>query len=86
MESPIPSVCISVYTCLTAGDYKCTICDKKFKSEYYLKSHAIIHTGEKPFSCEICGMKFNRKDKVKRHMYTHESVKKFVCPFKEVTG
>lgn len=66
--------------------FTCDICNKSLKSEYYLKLHKHIHTGEMPYSCDVCGKKFNRKDKVSRHMLTHDPVKKFVCPFKTLTG
>lgn len=55
-------------------------CSKEFKSEYSLKLHQLIHTGEKPFDCPLCKTAFNRRDKLKRHMLTHEP-KKFQCPF-----
>ncbi|XP_067931832.1 zinc finger protein 341-like isoform X2 [Watersipora subatra] len=67
-------------------EFTCDICNKAMKSEYYLKAHRRIHTGELPYACELCGKRFNRKDKVNRHMLTHDLVKKFVCPFKDITG
>lgn len=55
-------------------------CSKEFKSEYSLKLHQLIHTGEKPFDCPLCKTAFNRRDKLKRHMLIHEP-KKYQCPF-----
>ena len=61
--------------------FECEVCHHEFKSEYYLRSHMLIHTGETPFQCEKCDAKFNRKDKLKRHLLTHdETAKKFTCP------
>jgi len=67
----------------TEGSFKCDVCGKLLKNDFYLKAHKLIHTGELPFSCTECGARFNRKDKVKRHMLTHNAHKKFKCPFKE---
>lgn len=60
-------------------------CSKEFKSEYSLKLHQLIHTGEKPFECHICKTAFNRRDKLKRHMLIHEA-KKLKCPFRSTLG
>lgn len=61
----------------------CNICGKSFKSEWYLKSHKLIHTGDLPFGCVICSAKFNRKDKLKRHALLHGNNLKYQCPFIE---
>ena len=69
-----------------SGQFECQQCHKRFKTEHYLKSHILIHTGETPFSCNICQAAFNRKDKLKRHMTIHDTVKKYRCPFKNIAG
>lgn len=60
----------------------CNICEKSFKSESYLKSHKLIHTGDLPFGCDLCSAKFNRKDKLKRHALLHGNNIRYECPFK----
>ena len=77
--------------CLTdslsiAGEYECDVCKKCFKTDHYLKMHALIHSGEKPFVCDQCSAAFNRKDKLSRHLLIHEPNKKYKCPFKSHTG
>ena len=69
-----------------SGLYTCPTCNKNFKTEHYLKSHYLIHTGEKPFECETCGAMFNRKDKLKRHNLIHDRKVHYKCPFRTVTG
>ena len=61
----------------------CNICGKEFKSEFYLKSHKLIHTGDLPFGCDKCSARFNRRDKLKRHALIHEDNKRYQCPFRE---
>ena len=61
----------------------CNICGKEFKSEFYLKSHKLIHTGDLPFGCDKCNARFNRRDKLKRHSLIHGDNKIYPCPFRE---
>ena len=68
------------------GEYECDVCKKCFKTDHYLKMHALIHSGEKPFVCDQCNAAFNRKDKLSRHLLIHEPNKKYKCPFKSHTG
>ncbi|KAJ0064814.1 hypothetical protein NL108_015591, partial [Boleophthalmus pectinirostris] len=49
------------------GRVPCPICNKSFKSKYYLKVHNRRHTGEKPFACEKCGKKYFRKENLQEH-------------------
>ncbi|XP_041654484.1 telomere zinc finger-associated protein [Cheilinus undulatus] len=46
---------------------QCPICDKSFKSKYYLKVHNRRHTGERPFGCVKCGKRYFRKENLLIH-------------------
>lgn len=47
--------------------YKCDECGKCFSRKDFLKRHAIIHTGLRPFVCDICGRGFNVKTNLSSH-------------------
>jgi len=47
--------------------YPCTVCDKVFKREDYLKEHNISHTGVYPFYCESCGKGIKRERNLRKH-------------------
>ncbi|KAM7405225.1 hypothetical protein PAMP_012504 [Pampus punctatissimus] len=53
----------------TKNSVQCPICDKSFKSKYYLKVHNRRHTGERPFSCLKCGKRYFRKENLLIHEY-----------------
>ncbi|XP_068453484.1 telomere zinc finger-associated protein [Clinocottus analis] len=46
---------------------QCPICEKSFKSKYYLKVHNRRHTGERPFGCLKCGKRYFRKENLLLH-------------------
>jgi len=63
----------------------CQICQKVFKSEYALRTHLKIHTGDKPYQCNHCDKTFNRKDGLKRHLlavHDEGTTQRFRCPSK----
>ncbi len=40
------------YQCLEPG------CNKSFQRKFHLKTHSLIHNGEKKHMCRYCGLKF----------------------------
>jgi len=58
----------------------CHICGKFFKKPDHLKTHLLIHSGEKPHKCEECQRGFTQDTHLKTHMLTHKpGSKNFSC-------
>lgn len=49
--------------------YSCSMCGKRFMTRGHLKTHLMIHTGERPFVCDAdgCGKTFARKERLEVH-------------------
>ena len=54
-----------------AGRYLCKLCGKQFCSNYHVRRHMSIHTGEKQFQCNICKKRFSQKANLKAHLVLH---------------
>uniref|UniRef100_A0A336MD49 CSON009854 protein n=1 Tax=Culicoides sonorensis TaxID=179676 RepID=A0A336MD49_CULSO len=64
----------------TGARFQCDKCEKSYKSQQHLQTHAIVHEN-KIFPCDICGRIFNRPDKVRSHRRIHDPNRPtFECP------
>merc|ERR1712029_525957 len=59
--------------------FACSICDKKYAQQAFLKMHERTHTGERPFACSYCDKAFKERSHLKRHERTHTGEKPFAC-------
>ncbi|XP_035713672.1 zinc finger protein 816-like [Folsomia candida] len=51
--------------------FRCTLCEKEFKTKGKLGRHILSHTTEKPHNCATCGRSFAEVETLKSHETTH---------------
>ncbi len=61
------------------GRYVCNYCGKHFMNSGHLKSHLMLHTGERPYKCSFCDKSFVQKPHLTVHLRTHTGEKPFKC-------
>lgn len=59
--------------------YACKDCGKMYKNLFSLKSHILMHAGEKPHLCGVCEHGFRQSSALKIHMQTHMGEKSHAC-------
>ena len=71
----------------TEKDLQCSICQKGFSCQTYLKKHFLTHEQETAIKCKVCDKTFKRMDNLKRHSKIHsEEAQIYKCPFSELNS
>eukprot|EP00092_Neocalanus_flemingeri_P030625 GFUD01033253.1.p1 GENE.GFUD01033253.1~~GFUD01033253.1.p1 ORF type:complete len:325 (-),score=69.86 GFUD01033253.1:50-1024(-) len=73
-ETPLLEIATNSKKQTKTKDFVCDVCEKQYASNYSLKQHHLLHTGEKPHKCEQCGTSFARKGYLTKHVMTHNSI------------
>lgn len=53
--------------------YQCAVCSKCFRSQYAIRQHSYVHTGERPYPCHLCDKKFKDGSNRRRHVLGQHS-------------
>ncbi|CAG7724126.1 unnamed protein product [Allacma fusca] len=65
---------------VSALDFVCRVCQKKFENNAKLQRHKIVHSDERPFACHLCSWTFKLKGQLKRHITkVHTKSRPFLC-------
>ena len=67
----------------TTETKRCKICNEDFSERSSLKTHMLIHMGQKPYTCTLCEKQFIELTNLKTHMLVHTGEKPYSC---EVCG
>jgi len=59
--------------------YKCQLCSFSSQHNSNLKTHMLVHTGERPFKCQLCSFSTSLKNSLKTHMPKHTGDYPFKC-------
>ncbi|PRD27192.1 UNVERIFIED_CONTAM: zinc finger protein [Trichonephila clavipes] len=57
----------------------CTFCSYSTAYKGNLKTHMLVHTGERRYACSICKKSFSLKGNLKTHMRIHSGERPYEC-------
>lgn len=58
-----------------SSEYHCGVCDHVLRSDFQLREHMNLHTGERPYCCDECGKRFCQLVNYRSHLRTHAQPK-----------
>lgn len=60
--------------------FKCSVCQKKCRSQAHLNEHQAVHSNIRMFLCEICGASFKTRSVQRKHIVTiHKNPRAHPC-------
>ncbi|KAK7119743.1 hypothetical protein R3I94_021541 [Phoxinus phoxinus] len=59
--------------------FYCKICDRPFKRQKSMKSHMLLHQGDRNYPCKFCGRRFYKSWHLSEHLRIHTGEKPFRC-------
>ncbi|KAB7494735.1 Zinc finger and BTB domain-containing protein 46, partial [Armadillidium nasatum] len=59
--------------------FQCPVCPFTACHKSRIKSHSLVHSGEKPYKCSHCDFASNRKTNLNKHLLRHSDTKLFSC-------
>ncbi|XP_014672090.1 PREDICTED: zinc finger protein 335-like [Priapulus caudatus] len=59
--------------------HACEVCGKTFSQKGNLRTHALVHSTQRPHPCPHCAKAFKSDEALRRHLLTHSEVKPFAC-------
>lgn len=59
--------------------FKCNFCPYSTNFKSCMKTHSVVHTGQRPYRCEVCNNGFTQLHSLKRHMLIHTDQRPYTC-------
>uniref|UniRef100_A0A1B0DFT8 C2H2-type domain-containing protein n=1 Tax=Phlebotomus papatasi TaxID=29031 RepID=A0A1B0DFT8_PHLPP len=78
-ESDFAEMVEELKATLGGSKFICPLCNRNFRDKSGLRSHLMIHSGEKPFQCQECGKSFTQSGALTVHLRTHTGDRPFSC-------
>ncbi|XP_035233068.1 zinc finger protein 585B-like [Stegodyphus dumicola] len=57
--------------------FTCSFCSYSTENKYNLKTHLLVHSGQKPYICAVCHQCFSQKQNLKTHLRIHTGILDF---------
>ncbi|KAK6174350.1 hypothetical protein SNE40_017645 [Patella caerulea] len=79
-SSHLKAHCTAVHNQGKKSKFVCTVCGKTFNYQNSLRTHQMIHSGERPHTCSLCQKGFVSRQALRTHEQSyHVTAKNFKC-------
>ena len=59
--------------------FRCDLCPYSTNIKCNIKTHYLVHSGERPHKCKVCNQGFTQLNALKHHMFIHTGEKPYLC-------